>query len=64
MDREQSLIIPSLFDGTNYAHWKVCIRAFLQSLDENMWQTMEIGWTKPTDGMMLRSRRQTSTVKH
>ena len=34
MDRGQSLIIPSLFDGTNYAYWKVRMRAFLQSLDE------------------------------
>ena len=23
------------------------MRVFLQSLDENVWQTMEIGWTKP-----------------
>ena len=23
--------------------------AFLQSLDEKMWQTVEIGWTKPTE---------------
>ena len=49
MDRGQSLIIPSLFDGTNYAYWKVRIRAFLQSLDEKVWQVMEIGWTKPTE---------------
>ena len=48
MDRRQSLIIPSLFDGTNYAYWKVRIRTFLQSLDENVWQAVEIGWTKPT----------------
>ena len=47
MNRGQSLIIPHLFDGTNYAYWKVCIRAFLQLLDEKVWQTMEIGWTKP-----------------
>ena len=46
MDRGQSLIIPSLFDGTNYAYWKVHMRAFLQSLDEKVWQTMEIGKTK------------------
>ena len=46
MDRGQSLIIPPLFDGTNYAYWKVCMRAFLQSLDEKVWQAMEIGWTK------------------
>ena len=48
MDRGQSLIIPPLFDDTNYAYWKIRIRAFLQSLDEKVWQAMEIGWTKPT----------------
>ena len=49
MDREQSLIMPHLFDDTNYAYWKVRIRAFLQSLDENVWQAVEIGWTKPME---------------
>ena len=49
MDRGQSLIIPHLFDGTNYAYWKVSMRALLQSLDEKVWQAMEIGWTKPKE---------------
>ena len=49
MDREQFLIIPHLFDGTNYAYWKVRMRAFLQSLDEKVWQVVEIGWTKPKE---------------
>ena len=49
MDRGQSLIIPLLFDGTNYAYWKVRMRAFLQSLDEKVWQAVEIGWTKSTE---------------
>ena len=49
MDRGQSLVIPPLFDGTNYAYWKVCMRAFLQFLDEKVWQAVEIGWTKPTE---------------
>ena len=49
MDRGQSLIIPPLFDGTNYAYWKVCMRAFLQLLDEKVWQAVEIGWTKPKE---------------
>ena len=49
MDREQSLIIPPLFDNTNYAYGKVRIRAFLQSLDEKVWQAIEIGWTKPKE---------------
>ena len=48
MNRGQSLVIPPLFDGTNYAYWKVRMRAFLQSLDEKVWQAVEIGWTKPT----------------
>ena len=53
MDRGQSLIIPPLFDGINYAFWKVRMRAFLQSLDEKVCQAIEIGQTKlkevPTD---------------
>ena len=46
MDRGQSLIIPPLFNDTNYAYWKVRMRAFLQSLDKKVWQAVEIGWTK------------------
>ena len=46
MDRGQSLIIPHLFDGTNYAYWKVRMKAFLQSLDEKMWQAVKVGWTE------------------
>ena len=49
MDRGQSLIIPPLFEGTKYAYWKVRMRAFLQFLDEKVWQAMEIGWTKPKE---------------
>ena len=48
MNREQSLIIP-LFYGTNYAYWKVHIRAFLQSLDEKVWLAIEVGWPKPKE---------------
>ena len=49
MDKEQSLVIPPLFDGTNYAYWKLCMKTFLQSLDEKVWQAIEIGWTKPKE---------------
>ena len=49
MDRGQSLIIPHLFNGINYAYWKVRMRVFLQSLDEKVWQAVEIGWTKPKE---------------
>ena len=51
MDRGQLLIIPHLFDGTNYAYWKVRMRAFLQSLDEKVWPTVEIVWTKPKEAL-------------
>ena len=49
MDRGQSLIIPLLFDCTNYAYGKVHMKVFLQSLDEKVWQAVEIGWTKPKE---------------
>ena len=51
MDREQSFIIPLLFDGTNYAYWKVHMRAFLQSLDEKVWQAVKIDWTRPKEAL-------------
>ena len=44
MDRGQSLIILPLFDGTNYTYRKVRMRAFLQFLDEKVWQAVEIVW--------------------
>ena len=47
MDRSQSLNAPPYFDGSNYAFWKVSMRAFLCSIDEAVWDAVEIGWTKP-----------------
>ena len=47
MDRAQSLNAPPYFDGSNYAFWKVCMRAFLCSIDEFVWDAVEIGWTRP-----------------
>ena len=44
--------MPYLFDGTNYAYWKVHMRAFLQSLDKKVWQAIEIGWTKPKEALV------------
>ena len=46
---EQSLIIHPLFDGTNYVYQKVRMRAFLQFLNEKVWQAIKIGWTKPKE---------------
>ena len=49
MDRGQSLLIPPLFDGTNYAYWKVRMKVFLQALGEQVWQAVEVGWIKPKE---------------
>ena len=49
MYRRQSLIIPYLFDDIKYVYWKVRMRVLLQSLDEKVWQAVEIGWTKPME---------------
>ena len=52
MDRGQSLLIPPLFDGTNYVYWKVHMKVFLQALSEQVWQAIEIGWIKPKEAPM------------
>ena len=49
MDRGQSLIIPPLFDGTNYVYQKVRMRAFLQSLDKKVQLVVEVGQNKPEE---------------
>ena len=46
MDRSQSLNAPLYFDGSNYALWKVHMRAFLCSIDDSVWDAIKIGWTK------------------
>ncbi|XP_023894761.1 uncharacterized protein LOC112006690 [Quercus suber] len=46
MDRSQSLNASSLFDGSNYAFWKVHMRAFLCSIDESAWDAVKVGWTR------------------
>ena len=43
MDRSQSLNAPPYFDGSNYAFWKVRMRAFLCSIDESVWDVVDIG---------------------
>ena len=52
MDRGQSLLIPPLFDGTNYVYRKVRMKVFLSALDEQVWQAVEVGWIKPKEAPM------------
>ena len=48
MEHSQSLVIPPHFDGNNYAYWKVRMKAFLKSIDERVWNSIEYGLQKPT----------------
>ena len=48
MEHGHSLVIPTHFDGNNYAYWKVRMKAFLKSIDERVWNSVEYGWEKPT----------------
>ena len=48
MEHEHSLVIPSHFDGNNYAYWKVRMKPFLKSIDERVWNSVEYRWEKPT----------------
>ena len=56
MDRSQSLNAPPYFDGSNYAFWKVRMRAFLCSIDEAIWDVVEIGWTRPEAAKSTRDK--------
>ena len=47
MDKSQSLNAPPFFDESNYAFWKVRMRAFLCSIDDSVWDAVEDGWTRP-----------------
>ena len=48
MEHRNSLIIPPHFDENNYAYWKVRMKAFLKSIDEGVWNSVEYRWEKPT----------------
>jgi hypothetical protein len=36
-----------LFDGTNFSFWKVRMRTYLMTLGVDVWDVVEIGYTKP-----------------
>ena len=48
VEHGHSLVVPPHFDGNNYAYWKVRMKAFLKSIDERVWNSVEYGWEKPT----------------
>ena len=36
-----------LFDGTNFAFWKVRMRTYIMSLGADVWHVVETGYVKP-----------------
>ena len=48
MEHDHSLVIALHFDGNNYAYWNVRMKAFLKSIDERVWNSVENRWEKPT----------------
>ena len=46
LDWSQSLNALPYFDGSNYAFWKVKIRAFLCLIDETVWDVVDVRWTR------------------
>ena len=48
MEHSHSFVIPSHFDGTNYAYWKASMKVFLKSIDDGAWNSIEYRWEKPT----------------
>ena len=48
MEHSHYLVILSHFDGNKYAYWKVRMKAFLKSINERVWLSIENGWERPT----------------
>ena len=48
MEHDHSLVIPPHFNGNNYIYRKVRMKAFLKSIDERVWNSIEYGWEKPS----------------
>ena len=62
MEHGHFLVIPHHFDGNNYAYWKVRMKAFLKSIDERVWNSVEYGWEKATTPVSERQSSQKEAV--
>ena len=58
MEHDHSLVIPPLFDRNNYAYWKVRMKAFLKSIDERVWNSVEYEWEKLTTSEWQTSQKK------
>ena len=57
MEHGHSFVILPHFDGNNYAYQKVRMKAFLKSINDKVWNSIEYEWETPTTPV---SERQTS----
>ena len=62
MDRSQFLIAPPYFDGCNYAFWKVKMKAFLCSIDETVWDAVDVGWTRLEAAKSIQDKADIATT--
>ena len=62
MEHGYSLVIPPHFDGNNYAYLKVRMKAFLKSIYERVWNSVEYGWEKPATPISEWSTTQKKAV--
>ena len=46
MEYSHSLVIPPHFDGNNYTYLEVRMKAFLKSINERVWNSVEYRWEK------------------
>ena len=44
---ETSTFKPLLLDGSNYAYWKQMMIWFFKSIDDDVWDIIEEGYSKP-----------------
>ena len=50
MSNQESMgsIRPPIFDGNNFFYWKIRTTTYLQSLETDVWEIVEGGYTFPT----------------
>ena len=46
--RGGSIAHPPLLDESNYAFWKIRMKAFIKAVDEKAWRAVLISWEHPT----------------
>ena len=44
----QSIARPPMFNGNDYAYWKVRMSIYLSSVDYDVWDIIETGYKSPT----------------